>query len=107
MSEQAPDLAYSEEVGKVYEQADYHEAVRILVPVSRNDITATHRVVVPKMYRDIARAIGRARLVERERCAKLAESEAGGMEYEDGNRGDAHDDACREIAARIRAELAA
>jgi hypothetical protein len=104
VSERAPDLAYSEEVGKVYEQADYHEAVRILVLVSRNDTTPTHDDAMRRrLYREIARAIGRARAEERERCAKLTESEAGGMGYEDGNRGHAHDDVCREIAARIRA----
>jgi hypothetical protein len=103
MSERAPDLAYSEEVGKVYKQADYYEAVRILVPVSRNDITpTTHRVVVPKMYREIARAIGRARIAERERCSLIAVAAANDTDAMKGrNSPDTWERACACVAERI------
>lgn len=102
VSERALDLAYSEEVGKVYEKADYHEAVRILVPVSRNDITATHHVVLSKMYREIARAIGRARLVERERCSLIAVAAANDTDAMKGwDSSDTWERACACVAERI------
>jgi len=101
MSGQAPDLAYSEEVGKVYEQADYHEAVRILVPVSRHDITATHHVL-SKMYREIARAIGRARIAERERCSLIAVAAANDTDAMKGcDSPDTWERACACVAERI------